>query len=176
LAAVAQLLQQLLTFLPNVIAAGIVFLLGGLVAQFAGNLVTALANSGGLSYAGRVGRFVQYLISLFTAIIALGVLGIDTALLVTAITIMIGAFGLALGLALGLGARRVVHHVLAGYYVRQQFRIGQDIVLGDQRGQVQSVGGVATEIATDRGSVSVPNGMLLESLVQKDTPPDADAT
>jgi small-conductance mechanosensitive channel len=135
--AVAQLLEQLLTFLPNVIAAGIVFLLGGLVAQFAGNLVTTLASSGGLSYAGRIGRLVQYLISVFTAIIALGVLGIDTALLVTALTILIGAFGLALGLALGLGARRVVHHVLAGYYVRQQFQIGQGIELADYRGEVR---------------------------------------
>src|SRR5579859_349256 len=98
LEAVAVLLERILGFLPNAIAALIVFLLGGVVARFVGDLVTTLATGEALGYAARLGRVVQYVISVFVAVLALGVLGLDTALLVTVLTIMVAAFGLALSL------------------------------------------------------------------------------
>ena len=167
LGAVAQLLERLLGFLPNLIAAVIIFLLGGVVAQFVGNLVTSVGAVSGLGYAGRAGRIVQYMISLFVVVLALGQLGVDTAILVTAITIAIAAFGLALG----LGARGVVYNVLAGYYMRQRFPNGQPIAYFDVRGEVSSVGSVNTLVRTSEGEVVIPNSALLESVVRAPRPP-----
>jgi small-conductance mechanosensitive channel len=165
LAAVATLLERLLEFLPNIIAALIVFLLGGIVAKFMGDTVRTLA-AGGVSYAARLGRFVQYLISVFVVVVALQTLGIDTSILVTALTLLIAAFGLAIGLALGLGARPVVRHILAGYYLRQRFAVGQSIATGQVRGEVGGIGGVNTVLTTAEGRVVIPNSVLLESTVQ----------
>ena len=163
---VAVLLERLLDFVPNVIAALLVFLLGSMVAQLAGNWVSLIAAAGGLGYAQQLGRLVQYVVVLFVMVLALGVLGIQVGLLVTAITIMIGAFGLAIGLALGLGARTIVYHILAGYYVRQRYQPGQTITLGQMSGQVSGTGSVNTVVTTDEGSTIVPNGVLLEATVQ----------
>ena len=120
----------------------------------------------GLNYAARVGRIVQYMISVFVVVLALGQLGVDTAILVTAITIIIAAFGLAVGLALGLGARGVVYNILAGYYLRQRFPSGQPIALAEVRGEVGGVGSVNTLVRTPEGDVLVPNSTLLESTVR----------
>ena len=169
---VAQVFERLLAFLPTLLAALVVFLIGGVVAQFLGNTVTALAAGAGVNGPARLGKIVQYLVSLFVVILALGVLGMDTALLVTVVTIMIGAFGLALSLALGLGARGVVRHVLAGYYVRQRFRPGQPIAYEGVSGAVGGVGGVNTLVETAEGSVVLPNGLLLESIVHSPQPPE----
>jgi small-conductance mechanosensitive channel len=178
LEAVARVLEQLLTFLPALLAAGIVFLLGGMVARFAGDLVGNLAAGAGISYGRRLGRLVQYVISLMVVVLALGVLGIDTSILVTAITIMIAAFGLALALALGLGSRTLVHHILAGYYMRQRFAVGQPIAFDQARGQVSSIGSVNTVVSTGEDEVVIPNAVLLESIVRaprpaSDAPPPA---
>lgn len=170
LGAVSRLLQQLLDFLPNIIAAVILFLLGGIVAQFIGGVVGSAAAASGLSYAARAGRLVQHILSVFVAILALGQLGIDTAILVTAITIMIAAFGLALGLALGLGARSVVTHMLAGIYMRQRLPAGQSVEVGEVRGHVGAVGGVNTLVTTADGDLVVPNNTLLESVVRTASP------
>lgn len=177
LAAVAQLLQNLLGFLPNVIAAVIIFLLGGIVATFVGNLVTALATGGGLAYAARLGRIAQYLVSLFVVVLTLSALKIDTALLVTALTIAIAAFGLALSLGLGLGARNVVQHILAGYYLRQRFPVGQALSLDETvRGEVSGIGGVNTVVRTPEGEdLVVPNTVLLESIVRASRPQEPPA-
>ena len=172
LGTVADLLERLLNFLPSVIAALIVFLLGSMVARLAGTWVTLLAAGGGLGSARQLGRMVQYIVSLFVVILALGVLGIQIGLLVTAITIIIAAFGLGIGLALGLGARTIVYHILAGYYLRQRYRSGQVIRVGQLRGQVSGTGSVNTVVSTDEGITVVPNGVLLESTVQSpSTPP-----
>jgi small-conductance mechanosensitive channel len=174
---VAQLLEQLVGFLPNLIAAVIIFMLGGVAAQFVGNLIGAVGAASGVTNAARLGRIVQYLISLFVVVLALGQLGLDTAILVTAITIALAAFGLALGLGLGLGARATVQNVLAGYYVRQRFPVGHPVIVNDVRGVVSLIGGVNTVVTSvDGGSVVVPNSLLLESVVhspRSPTPPPA---
>jgi small-conductance mechanosensitive channel len=170
LEAVARLLEQLLSYLPSMIAAVILFLLGGIAAKFMGDVVTAAATGAGLSYAPRLGRLVQYLISVIVVVLTLSVLGIDTALLVTAVTIALAAFGLALGLALGLGARSLVHHLLAGYYVRQRFTAGQQLGFGDIRGEVRGIGSVNTVVGTQQGDVVIPNGTLIESIMQASGP------
>ena len=171
LEAVARLLEQLLLFLPNIIAAAIVFVLGGIAAQFVGNLVATAATTSGVANGGRIGKIVQYLISLFVVILALGQLGLDTAILVTALTITIAAFGLALGLGLGLGARSVVQHILAGFYLRQRLPAGQPIVFNKVRGEVSGVGSVNTIVTTEAGRFIVPNNALLESTVHAPAPP-----
>lgn len=164
--AVAKLLEQLLDLLPKAIAAAIVFLLGGIVSKFMGDLITNVTRGAGISYASRLGTGIQYLISVFVAVLALGVLGIDTALLVTTITIVLAAFGLALGLGLGLGARPIVQHVLAGYYLRQRLPNGQTVVVDQTRGTVSSIGGVNTLMTTEEGAVIIPNSTLMDSIVQ----------
>jgi small-conductance mechanosensitive channel len=170
LAAVATVLEQLLLFLPNVVAALIVFLLGGVAAKFTGDLLANMLAGMGLSYAQRIGRLVQYLISLFIVVLALDVLGIDTSILVTALTIAIAAFGLALGLALGLGARGIVFHVLAGYYLRQRLPIGQLVTYNNVRGEVRAIGGANTVVAAGDQLIVIPNAALLESVVATQPP------
>ncbi len=173
LEAVARLLEQLLSYLPSLIAAAILFLLGGIAAKFMGDVVTAAATGAGLTYAPRLGRLVQYLISVIVVVLTLSVLGIDTGLLVTAVTIALAAFGLALGLALGLGARSLVHHILSGYYIRQRFTARQSLGFGDIRGEVRGIGSVNTVVGTEQGDVVIPNGTLLESIVQAPGPAPA---
>lgn len=162
---VAKLFEQLLAFVPTLIAALIFFLIGGLVAQFVGSTITNLAEGAGISSAGRLGTTVQFLIIVFVVIISLGIMGLDTALLVTSVTIIIAAFGLALGLALGLGAKRIVQHILAGYYIKQRFHSGQAVSADKVDGTIGSIGGVNTVIQTAKGAVIFPNELLLESVI-----------
>lgn len=170
---VARVLEQLLIFLPNLIAAVIVFLVGGIVAKFLGDLVAGVVRGAGLAYASRIGSLVQYLISLFVVILALSTMGLDTSILVTAVTILLAAFGLALALALGFGARTVVQHILAGYYMRQRFTVGQLLTLDQTRGAVSNIGTVNTVVTTPTGDVVIPNRLLVESIVESPRPPAA---
>ena len=175
LVAIATVFEQILTYLPTAIAALIVFLIGSFAADYAGDLVGRIGAGSGLGYARTLGRIIQYLLTAFVIVLALSVIGVDISILVTALTIMVGAFGLALGLALGLGARQVVLHILAGHYVRDQFTIGQQITHGGVQGAVSSIGSVYTVVATEDGSMVIPNSMLLETAVRAGPQPQPEA-
>ena len=176
LEAVAVLLERFLTFLPNIIATLLVFILGSAVARLAGIFVAGSAAGAGLGYARQLGRLVESLVSLFVVVLALSVVGIDTGLLVTAITILLAAFGLAIGLGLGLGARTIIYQILAGYYVRQRFRLGQTIRIGAVSGEVSGIGSVSTVLNTAEGSLVMPNATLIEQGVRAPHSPSAEAS
>lgn len=162
---VSQLFERLLAFVPTLIAALIFFLIGGLVAQFVGNSVSALAAASGIGSAARIGKTLQFLIVVFVIIISLSIMGLDTALLVTSVTILIAAFGLAFGLALGLGAKRVVQHILAGYYIKQRFQTGQAVSFEQINGTIGTIGSVNTIVQNTERTAVFPNELLLESII-----------
>jgi small-conductance mechanosensitive channel len=167
---VARLLDELILFFPNLLAAVIVFLLGYMFARFLGDLVGSAATNAGLIYGPRLGRIARYGITIFATVLALAALGVNTDLLISIVTILVAAFGLALGLALGLGARSYVHHILAGYYMRQRLPIGQPVEFGEVRGEIGGIGSVNTLVGTTTGSVLIPNGTLVESIVTAPRP------
>ena len=168
---VALLFERLLAFVPTLIAALIFFLIGGLVAQLIGNTVTALAVGAGINNGARLGKILQFLIVLFVVIISLDIMGLETALLITSVTILIASFGMTFGLALGLGAKRVVQHILAGYYIKQRFQTGQTVSLEQVSGIVGGIGAVNTVVQTSEGAAVFPSELLLESIVHSPNSP-----
>lgn len=170
---VARVLESIVALFPNLIGAIIVLMIGGIAARLLADAVAGMASGAGLEYGRRLGVLVRSLVMIFVAILALGVLGLDIAILVTALTIFIAAFGLAIGLGLGLGSRAVVQHILAGYYVRQRYPAGESIGFDSVQGQVSDIGSVNTRISTTDGTIVVPNALLLESLVRSGQPSDA---
>lgn len=161
----AEMIVMLLKYIPRAIGAVVMIIVGGMGAKFTGDMVGNLAAGAGVSFGRALGRLIQYVISIFVIVLAIGMLGIDTAILVSSITIMIAAAGLALALAFGLGARSVVRHVVASYYVRQQFRPGQIVRVSEHEGTIIGISAVFTRLETEAGIVSVPNAVFFESAV-----------
>lgn len=105
LVAVKDLLGSLLAYLPAVLAAVYVLGAGVFVAIFLAAIVLIILNNIGLANAGIIAKIVQYAIIIFAFLAALGQLGIDRNWIVTSISLIIGAVGLAFAIAFGLGAK-----------------------------------------------------------------------
>lgn len=106
LTGVSGFLDRILLYLPNVIGALIILVLGIFVAVFVSSIIrTTLANIG-LSQASVLSKSSQVVIIAFTIIIALDQLKI-AAVLVSAMNIVLASIGLALALAFGLGCKEI---------------------------------------------------------------------
>jgi hypothetical protein len=179
--AVSDLLQRFLEFLPSIIAATVVFLIGSLAASYAGEAVGKAGRSNRLGFANLAGRSIQLLLFFFAVILSVGVLGVDTAILVTVITVTVGALGLTLSLALGLGARQLMLEILAGYYVRERFPVGGRVSLPEVEGEVSGIGSVNTTVTSGDETVVVPHSLMVQRIVrirpdsafQETAPPEA---
>ena len=99
------LLDKVFMYLPNVIAAVFVLILGTFLAAIVSAIVLTGAANAGLKQANLLADIARYAIIIFAAVIALDQLGIATTLLVSAFSIIVAGIALAFAIAVGLGAK-----------------------------------------------------------------------
>ena len=106
LTGVSSFLDQILAYVPIVIGALIVLVLGIFISIFVASIVrTATANLG-VAQANLLGKIAQVAIIVFTILIALDQLKIGQVLTDT-MKIVLATIGLSVGLAFGLGCREI---------------------------------------------------------------------
>ncbi len=162
---VTETLKSLVGYLPNVLAATLILLLGSLIAQFVGDTLGKVTIQAGVTAGSTVGQVVRYTLLVFTIILVLGQLGIQTDLLTIAVSALLIAITLALALAFGFGSRDLARNIMAGYYAKESFEVGQQISIRGHSGVLMSVGTVKSVIKTDDGLISLPNAVLTEEEV-----------
>jgi small-conductance mechanosensitive channel len=167
LTAVSQALGSFLAYVPNLVAATLIFLLGSLGAQVASRAVARMASESGIEYASSLGGLVYALIFFFVGIMALGQLRIDTEIvrLVTAGVLAAGALGF--GLSLGLGTKEITRNILAGFYARKVFTIGEEMEIRGERGALKAITPTQTLLERDNRTIAVANSVYLEDVVKQ---------
>ena len=159
---VSATIDEVVLYLPRVIAAAIIIIVGLFLANFLRDLVRSSAESVGLAYAKPLAT-AAYAV-LFVVILSLSVnqLEIETELLNWVLSILVAAAGLALALSLGLGSRELSSNLIAGFYARDLFTKGARIIGENCDGKVDSIGTIKTVIVCEDGSKqTVPNVELM---------------
>lgn len=105
LSAVSQFLNDLLLYIPNVVAAAIIVLIAALVANFLQKVVIASASAAQLKAANFAGTIVKWAILIVGVLIAVEQLGISQIYLQTLYTGIVALIAIGGGLAFGLGGK-----------------------------------------------------------------------
>jgi hypothetical protein len=125
LPAVSDVLRQLLLWLPNVVVALVVLVIGGLAARALSNLVRGSASEAGLSNANFLAKLSSAVVWAFAIVVAVNQIGIATELVNTLFMAVVGALALGLGLAFGLGGRETAGEIVRKWYAKAQDQSGQ---------------------------------------------------
>jgi hypothetical protein len=123
----ATVFSQLVGYLPSVIAALVIIVVGIVLGAFVGGLI--MAAGGGVwggPWLARVGRGGILVLAIF---MALQELGVATEIVTTAFAILFGAVALALALAFGLGNRELAGEVTRAWYDR--YRAERDAIAAE---------------------------------------------
>ena len=108
----SQFVMKLFDYLPNVAAAVLVLLLGGVLARFLGRSVLISAVNMNVQYARLLSIGVKWLVLVLAAAMALDHLHIGGGIVHLAFAILFGGIVLALALAVGLGSEDLVSRSL----------------------------------------------------------------
>ena len=139
LAQISGLLAQLLGYVPRVLVAALILLVGSVAAGYGRRTVVQVAHDSGVEYAQVLGSLFFGVVIFVLGVMAVNQLQIQTEAIWLMVGWVLGGLALGLGLAFGLGSREVVHNVLAGFYARQIFPIGKEVSVGDERGVLLSI-------------------------------------
>ena len=163
-------MSKLTDYIPSLLVATVVIVVGLLVASFLRGVVATSADRVGLTYAQPLASGCYYVLALMTFMVAFHQLGLEIQLLDTLILIAAGGLALGFGLSFGLGGRDVMAGILAGYYIRQRLQAGDHVSVAGMEGTVREVGPVATLIDTDEAGLlnrhSIPNTKMLNEAVR----------
>lgn len=120
LPAVSEVLRQLLLWLPNVVVALVVLVIGGLAARALSNVVRGASAEAGLTNSNFLAKAASAVVWAFALVVAVNQLGIATELVNTLFMAVVGALALGVGLAFGLGGRETAAEILRKWYAKAQ--------------------------------------------------------
>lgn len=114
LAVVSALFAELLAYIPHVLAAVIVLVLGLVLGEFLKNLV--LASAGAVRGGRTLARAAKAAVIVLTVFMALEQIQIAEDIVLVAFMALVGAAALAAGIAFGLGGKDVAAMILREWY------------------------------------------------------------
>ncbi len=163
---VTSTLNSFFSFLPRLIAATVIFLVGAFIARIVGDAITAATLKSNMSSGRILGQAVRFCLLLVVVILSLDELGVQTTILTTIIIVTVAAVALGLAIAFGLGNRQLAHSIMAGFHAREEFNPGQTLTIGDHTGYLVRIGTTKTLLQTSSGQISIPNVVLLNEIVR----------
>jgi Mechanosensitive ion channel len=162
LIAISSAIGAFFAYLPNVMAALSLLILGTSVGHFAGRMATQAAEASGLDSAPALGKLVSALIIFLVAMMAIGQLKIDTGMVRIVTSFVLGAAALGFGLAFGLGTWDVVRNIAAGFYTRKFLTIGRNLTIAGHNGTLAAITPTHTILSKDGYEITVANAEFLK--------------
>ena len=151
-------------YIPRLLGATLVIVVGLVVGTLARDAVTAAAAAAGAPFAAAVGQIVRAAILIAASLIAVAELGIDITLLTAILSVALAAVLGAFALAFGLGARTAVSNIIGAHYLRQTFETGHTVRFGAIEGTVAAITATTVVIRVPEGQVVVPAKQFSESV------------
>ncbi len=152
-------------YLPTLLSA-ILILAGGLfLASTVKKATLALFESMGIGGSKVISGTLFYLITFFVSITALNQAGIDTEIITSNFTMILGAFLFAAALGFGLGSRDVFSDVFKMFYARKMYMVGDKISFGEISGVIEAIDNISVTLKTKEGRLVVPIKDVMASKV-----------
>jgi hypothetical protein len=101
----ADLLNKIVLYIPNVIAAIFIMILGLFISTLLKNIVMTAANNAGVSQSKFLSKSVEIIVVAFAVFVALEQLKIGIRITELTLSIILGSVGLGLALSFGLGCK-----------------------------------------------------------------------
>jgi hypothetical protein len=117
---ISEIINAILLWLPNLVVALAIVVIGALIARFVAGVVRASTSEMGMGNPDLLAGVARYAIIAFAVVAAVDQLGIAETVVNTLFVMIIGALALAFALAFGLGGQQVAQQITLGWYARGQ--------------------------------------------------------
>ena len=146
----------ILRYSPNVLAAILTIFAGIILGKFIAKIISGLSTRVGFSNADTLGKIAQYLVLITAFVIAVDQLGIEVTVIINMLNIILAALLFGAAFAFALGAKTSISNILANYYIRKLYKIGDHVKIGEIDGTIKKIEGTVVVIETESGQYIIP--------------------
>lgn len=155
-------LERIIGYVPNLIVAALILVVGFALGNMARNAVAVALRSGSPQQRELLPAGAKILTVGITGVIAAGQVGLDNSVLVAILTVIVGAALAGAALAFGLGARTLVGNLIGSREMRRECRVGEVIRIGSAEGRILQLGQTSAVLETEEGRLTVPGKLFHE--------------
>jgi hypothetical protein len=159
-------ISEFLSYLPKLLVALVIFMIGLLFANFVKKGLKSLFESMDLSGGKMLSQVVFFLLLIFVSITALNQAGVNTEIITSNFTMILGSFLLAFSLAFGLGAREVVGDLLKTFYTRKTFEVGKKIEFQGKVYEIDAINNISVVLKSAEGQLVIPVKDIVENQIK----------
>jgi hypothetical protein len=164
--AITQLFTDLMNYLPSLLTASVIFMLGLFLADMVKGAVVTLCQSLGIASAKLIGSVVFYFLFVTVAVSALAQAKINTEFISSSLVVIIGAGALAFAFGYGLASKDLVSNYLASYYNKNKVRVGDEVRIMGEKGKVVLIDSTSLILQTPERAIIVPLSKLTTEKVE----------
>ena len=156
---ISSIINAILLWLPNLVVAIAIIVIGALIARFVGGLVRGSTGQMGFSNSELLGSVAYYAILAFAVVAAVNQLGIAPTVVNTLFIGLVAVVVLSVGLAFGLGGQQTAAQITASWYEKGR-AASQKVAEYQAKSSGGSSGGssAAAKPATGPATGSPPGG------------------
>ena len=164
---ISSAIASFMGYLPNIVAALLILVLGSAASQFAGRAVEEAAMNSGIDFAPALGKAVSAVLLFVLGIMAITQLKIETEFVQLFAGAVLAAGALAFGISFGLGSREITRNILAGFYAKKTFQVGEPMEVLGEAGVLAGITPTQTLLEKDGRLIAVSNSVFLEQVVKQ---------
>ncbi|MEO0468844.1 MAG: mechanosensitive ion channel domain-containing protein [Bacteroidota bacterium] len=161
LSMVSQQISGIIAYLPNVIIASLILLIGLSLASRLRDFLTTALSSYAIRSAKLIGNMIFYLLAIFVVLTTLEQLQFNIDLLTSNVMIVLAGICLAFALGYGLAAREIFPNIISSYYSKNMFKVGDTIRTAETEGTILEITNMSVVIQTADGKRFIPAKKLI---------------
>ena len=165
--AVSYQIQRFLDYVPNLVTAILVFIVGAYLASLVRDFVRSSTNSLGISTGRILSTVIYYVLFIMVILTAMEQAKIDTKILSTNLLIIIAAIMLAGAISYGMASKDVLSNILAGFFIKRTFQKGMMVEIDNIKGTIIEITNIAVTLQlTDNERIVIPSQQFLTGKVK----------
>ena len=164
--AVSQLVTNIFNFIPNLIVAIFVLIIGLILAEALKKLVYSTLRSLAIPSAKILSNFLFYFLLINVFISALDQANINIDFFSQNLTVMIGGAVLAFGIGYGLASKDIISNFLASFYSKDKIKLGDIVTIDGIEGEIVDIERTSITINTETSRVIIPLSTLTHDKIE----------
>ncbi len=173
LAAFGKLMAALAAFLPRLLGAALLLVLGLFLGQAARELMAGPTERQMTPpWWRQLDQGIQAIIVALTVVVALSLVGTDLRWVTWLVVILVAVAGLAVALAFGVGFQGLARDLATGFYLRARLKAGQGLRVGEVEGKVLQLAPLYLVLQTTDGPLTLPYSLVHSQGFVKTEPAD----
>jgi len=153
---ISNLLKDLIDYIPNGVTAFLVLVIGIFIADAVKKLIIGTCRSLGIASGTLIANVVFYFIMLNIVLIALRQAKLQTEFMEDNVAIILAGIAGAFAIGYGLASKDIMTSLLAGFYSRDKFHIGDEVTIDGKRGEVITINNNNIILRSDESEYVVP--------------------